>query len=136
MIADGRSNDPTIRWLLAYAEHHGFGAIFVINLYSFRASRPSAMMMNDSRLGELAAHYCEQGLILAKQPGNALLIAWGNHGDFEGRGSWFINRAAIAHSLSPLHLGRTKQGQPMHPMARGKHRLDPRNSAKPWFGVL
>jgi hypothetical protein len=125
--ADAEKDDPTVLALIHFARLWGYGGLHIINLYAFRASRPSAMMMADDRIGPGNSIFINHAAMVAQQNSNALLIAWGNHGDFEGRASWFCSMVKHYYGLKLMHLGRTKQGAPKHPMARGKSFI-PRDS--------
>jgi hypothetical protein len=39
--ADARENDQTVRKCMGFAQHHGYGGIVILNLYAFRARRPT-----------------------------------------------------------------------------------------------
>ena len=106
--ADATQDDPTIRRCLRFAKAWGHGALYMGNLFAFRATDPRELMAaadpvgpeTDAWLRHLAL---DSGLIVA---------AWGAHGDYRGR-------AAVVAEALPMHvhcLGRTKDGQPRHPL--------------------
>lgn len=71
--ADASQDDPTIRKCIGFAKRLGFGGIFVVNLYAFRATDPAMLRKqgylvgpkNDAHIG-FAAWECE-----------TLICAWG-----------------------------------------------------------
>jgi len=102
-------SDPTITRCTLRAQAVGYGAIAVVNLFAFRATRPRDMMRaadpvgpgTDVALGE-ALRECDQ-----------VICAWGNHGSFLGRAAQV---RALLGRLPLVHLGLTVQGQPRHPL--------------------
>lgn len=121
--ADHRKNDPTVLTLIHFAKLWGYGGLLIVNLYSFRASSPVAMMAAANPIGPGNGDAIERAFEYAKANGGQLLAAWGNDGSFDGRDEWFCNRALQAHGLTLICLGTTKGWTPKHPMARGKHRI-------------
>jgi hypothetical protein len=105
--ADERTDDPTLRRCLAFADAWGYGALAVGNLFGYRTSQPADLRSvadpvgtdNDDWLRRLA---CESALVVA---------AWGNRGRLGGRGT------AIRGRLPAWEvLGLTRQGEPRHPL--------------------
>ena len=106
--ADETVDDPTIRRCVGFARSWGYGALYMANIFAFRATDPDDMKRapdpigpdNDSWLAFLAT---EAHLAVA---------AWGVHGEFLNRG------ARVARLLSPglMCLGRSKGGFPRHPL--------------------
>lgn len=115
--ADATKNDPTIRKVLGFTERTGHSAIYVVNLFAFRATRPS----------QLRAAAREHGASYAEGPRNRdaiaavadvctdIVCAWGAEPFAQERG-----RAALdfLRSLGKplLCLGTTKDGAPLHPL--------------------
>jgi len=120
--ADHEKEDPTLLILIHFGKLWGFGGLIVVNLYSLRASRPSAMMAAESPIGPNNAAYLNEAIAYAEEHGGWLLAAWGNDGGWEGRDEWFCARAMQA-GVTLKCLGTTNSGKPKHPMARGKHRI-------------
>lgn len=106
--ADAERDDATIRRITGYAQAWGYGALSVVNLYAYRATRPREMFAapdpvgpdNDLHITRAAA---EHGRIVA---------AWGAHARPE--------RIAAALTLPGMHrlgaLALTATGQPRHPL--------------------
>lgn len=61
--ADETADDPTIRRCIAFARAWGYGALFMANLFAYRATNPTEMLAqadpvgpeNDATLARLAA---------------------------------------------------------------------------------
>lgn len=112
--ADASLDDPTIRRCIAFSKRWGYGAMWVGNLYAWRATDPKGIRLsrdpegiwNRDRLQSMASS------------SEKVIAAWGNHGAAAGA-------EYLAHILPKTHggfwhLGLTNSGQPKHPLARGK----------------
>lgn len=108
--ADETEDDPTIRRCISFARDWGYGGVFMLNLFAFRATVPSDMFkaknpigpLNDSRL-EFFSEQCEQ-----------VVAAWGVHGAHQERGKRVSAFPCFHGKL--FCLGTTKQGHPRHPL--------------------
>lgn len=49
--ADATEDDPTIRRCISFAKREGAGAISVVNLFAFRATKPADMMKATDPIG-------------------------------------------------------------------------------------
>lgn len=105
--ADETQDDPTVRRCIRYAQSWGYNALYMTNIFAFRATDPKAMKRfddpigpdNDETLIRLAAH---AGIVIA---------AWGVHGEHMGRGN------AVRRFLHRMHvLKLTNGGHPRHPL--------------------
>jgi hypothetical protein len=105
--ADEKVNDQTIRRCMGFARSWGYGSLCMVNLFAIRATRPKDMKAckkpvgkrNDTWLRRLSAG---AGVIIA---------AWEIHGSYQRRD------AAVSRLVGKMHcLGRTKKGQPRHPL--------------------
>lgn len=106
--ADENVNDPTIRRCIDFAKRWGYGGLYMLNLFAFRATDPAVMKAAADPIGpqnneQLAYYQSRVGLVIA---------AWGKHGSHAGRAS------AIKGILrGPLHcLGTNNDGSPKHPL--------------------
>ena len=130
--ADEQADDPTITRLVARAQRMRFGSLLVANLFALRATEPRALKrstepgdtpLNDHFLREEAAR------------ADAIIVAWGAHGDFRARARDVEEILRLAHGGPLWCLGVTRGGHPKHPLyiatkARleawlGYHRDDP-----------
>jgi hypothetical protein len=120
--ADHRKNDPTIVTLIGFAKLWGYGGLIVVNLFDRRTSSPKEMMKCADPISGKCLQYIDQALTFARSQGTPVLVAWGRDGGHLDRDAWFRGRAAH-HLVDLVCLGKTKEGFPKHPMARGVHRI-------------
>ncbi|MGY5812033.1 DUF1643 domain-containing protein [Rhizobium sp. LEGMi198b] len=120
--ADHEKDDPTIRELTHFAKLWGYGGLYIVNLWAFRSSSPAEMMASADPKGPGNKRYIEQAFGYARHFNTPMLAAWGNDGAFQARGLWFCEKAAH-HFVDLVCLGLTQNGQPKHPMSRGKNRI-------------
>lgn len=114
--ADAEVDDPTVLRVIEFSQSWGFGSATVVNKYAIRSSDPSIL----AKLGHFEAEGPANGFHQWTEAlsAHALIVAWGNPG---GRGVPLpISEAAL---LVPYCLGITQSGCPIHPLARGKHRV-------------
>lgn len=105
--ADENVDDPTIRRCIRYADSWGFGGLYMVNLFAFRATNPTCMMCEPSPVGPRndwhitsVSGFC-----------NLTVAAWGNHGIHLGRS------AEVRKIIQdPHYLTLTKSGEPGHPL--------------------
>lgn len=114
--ADSDTDDPTIRRMIGFAEREGFGGIEVVNLLSQRTKDPKEL-----------EPIPEPGLARAERRDAILrcrrvVVAWGalNVGQEVGalcdRQAFRVRRDARAAGQTLWCLGRTKAGEPRHPL--------------------
>lgn len=115
--ADHTVNDPTVLALIHFARFWGYGGLRIINLFSFRASKPADMVGRpvhpDNEMHQIAA------VTYAADHGGQMLVAWGNGGGDAGT----VFAAWAGQCVMLVCLGVTQSGAPKHPMARGLHRI-------------
>ena len=116
-------DDQTVLALMHFGREWGYGGLLIVNLYSWRSPSPKLMKANDARVGPNNGQALEDAMAYARDNGGKLLVAWGADGNFEGRADWFVSRATRIYGLLLVCLGKTRGGDPKHPMARGKHRI-------------
>lgn len=105
--ADATHDDPTIRRIIGFAQDWGFGSVTVVNLFAYRATKPSDLKTTEQPIGPRNNYWINRVTAEA----NTVVAAWGNHGLFMGRNDWALGR------IDGLYcLGITKQGQPRHPL--------------------
>ena len=105
--ADATLDDPTLVRCIGFARDWGYGSVYTVNLFAFRATDPRDMKRasspvgpdNDRVISELAAKV------------DRVVAAWGNDG------AW-LDRADEVRALVPdLHyLRMNRSGQPAHPL--------------------
>lgn len=125
-LADDWANDRTINRCIEFAKRMGFGGIRVVNLFAYRAQKPTAMNTyadpigprNDEFIRRNAMHVHCQGEKQGK-----VVAAWGApHAFPAGRSDKIKRRAEIVAEMVqdlgvPLHvLGLTETKHPRHPI--------------------
>lgn len=112
--ADAESDDPTIRRCMGFARDRGYGGIVVVNLFAYRATKPSDLV-DAFRAGwidavDMDVNRASVGVAAAQRD---VVAAWGAHP---------ITRQ-VRHGIDVRDdarnvwcLGRTKDGYPRHPL--------------------
>ena len=110
--ADETQNDPTVRRCIGFAQRWGYGGIYMMNLFAFRATDPKVMQAQTDPVGpgndeHLAAYAMNCKIIVA---------AWGAFDCTVDRGAKVINHLML-FGITTLHcLGQSKNGHPKHPL--------------------
>lgn len=112
--ADEHKADPTVTRCLSFARAHGYGHLLVVNLYALRSTEPVALWHTEDPIGP------ENNRAIADACGQAdlVVVAWGEHGRRNGRGTEVetIIRTNLRDGVDCVCLGRTRSGQPRHPL--------------------
>lgn len=127
--ADAVADDPTIRACTAIARRIGAGRLDVVNLYAFRASKPSALVAAAKRGLDVVGPGNDEAIGTAVQDVQMVICAWGAHTmamreapgivPIVRRDLYVLRMLREAGDVHVLGAG------PTHPLARGKHRLPP-----------
>lgn len=137
--ADHRHDDPTVRRWILFARSWGYGGFTAVNLYPFRSSSPAECREWAGPAIEGPDWYARDALLyrnlptIVREAKSAALVVpcW-------GAGAWdllWVDHVleAIQTGEAPwpdLHcFGLSKEGHPIHPMARGRCRIP--NHARP-----
>jgi hypothetical protein len=107
--ADENTDDPTIRRCVGYAKSWGCGSLVMLNLFAIRATDPRDL----KTAGDPVGRFNDETLRTWSENAHLILAAWGSHGDYQ------LRAEAVLKLLNdrPIHcLGRTKSGQPRHPL--------------------
>ena len=114
--ADAAIDDPTIKRCMAFSARWGYGAMWVGNLYAFRSSDPSVLWT----MGAEEARGPHNVLHLREMANESALTvcAWGTMGAHE-----YLLRNDYWSPGGLWCIGRTKDGFPKHPLARGRYRV-------------
>ncbi len=105
--ADANDKNPTFQRCLNYAKRWGFGGLYLVNLFAYRAATPHLLKQahapigpqNDATLDKISQHTQLQ------------VAAWGNDGAFLERS------VAVRQILPNLHALKINQsGEPAHPL--------------------
>ena len=108
--ADETEDDPTIRRCTRFAKDWGFGGLYMLNLFAIRATDPKIMLKHQYPIGEKNDEF----LVEMANECQLVLAAWGNHGAHRSR-DWNVRRLIEKHKQMKC-LGKTKTGQPKHPL--------------------
>jgi hypothetical protein len=113
--ADATEDDPTIRRCIGFAKSWGCGELIVVNLFSYRATRPEQMIAATDPIGQFTDHHIDMGVARVRGMGGYVVCAWGNHGNHIGRDEQILNLINFM-GIKPLCLRQTGRGQPSHPL--------------------
>ena len=103
--ADAEADDATIRRCLQFSRDLGFGSLVVVNLYALRSTDPDELLRSKiDPTGPENAVFVRKELSLCAQQ----IAAWGAHPAARGQFSNLYGEL--------LCLGRTKSGEPRHPL--------------------
>ena len=117
--ADARRNDPTIRRCIGFARDWGFGGVWVLNLFAFRATYPEDLKAAADPVGPRNDEWLRR---VARQS-ERIVACWGNDGVFLGRSA--AVRKMLGDRLEVIRMNAS--GEPAHPLYLPR-RLHPR----PW----
>lgn len=130
--ADAVVDDPTVKRWMHFAEAWGYGGFVAVNLYPFRTSSPKECQQwsDFERNGPdwyARDAICENIEIVAKEAKKASLVVacWGANPWDEFLIAEVLERICLYEEPHKdiYCFGVTSGGQPIHPMARGKHRI-------------
>jgi hypothetical protein len=133
--AGGDRDDPTSRWWNRWFPRFGFGAYTAVNLYPWICPAPAECY---NRLAALDAG-CDFGardllhfvnlpaVVQVAKQADQVFVCWGAIARDQ---EWIDHVVEAIQSGEPPYpdlwcWGMNADGSPKHPMARGKHRIDP-----------
>jgi len=106
--ADEEKNDRVTTGCIKFAQNLGYHGLYLTNLFSFRATKPVDMKDATDPVGPDNDEY----LLKYAKKTQRVIIAWGNHGGFNGRDSEVLR---LLSGIRPLYcLQTTKRGKPKH----------------------
>jgi len=105
--ADETTNDPTIIRCIEFAKSWGYGGVYMLNLFAFRATQPEDMFQANEPIGIDNDNY----LMEYSKKCDKIICAWGNHGKFKDRSNEMKSKL---NNLYYLKLNQT--GEPAHPL--------------------
>lgn len=120
--ADARVDDPTILACTDIARRNHCGSIKVVNLFAWRSSHPSDLWRAKDPVGPLNDRFIARAIGAKYRQRILVVAAWGTSGWKFGRDQ-HVCALAAALDVSLHCIGRTQQGHPKHPLARGLHRV-------------
>ena len=105
--ADETEDDPTIGRCISFSKSWGYGGVYMLNLFAFRATQPKDMFNAENPIGLENNSYIE---IYSKKV-EKIVCAWGNHGTYKNRGN------EIREKFDKLfYLTLNQTGEPAHPL--------------------
>ncbi len=117
--ADHTKDDPTVRKCIGFAERWGFGAMWIVNLFAFRATDPRELRRAQSLGADIVGGIKNrEAIIEGAKFSDRVVLAWGAHAK-----PWTPYTKTVtqivqeAIGVRPLWcLGTTNDGQPRHPL--------------------
>ena len=109
--ANENVNDPTIAKCENRSIKLGFDKMVITNLFAYRATDPSDMMIVDDPIGEENDNY----ILNHAKCAELVLCAWGNHGEYRYRSEDVI-RMLKKNGIKLHALKLNSSGEPAHPL--------------------
>ncbi|HKL50356.1 MAG TPA: DUF1643 domain-containing protein [Wenzhouxiangellaceae bacterium] len=106
--ADASKNDPTIRRCIGFANDWGFGGVWVLNLFAFRATYPSDLKAAADPVGPRNDEWIRR---VARKVDRVVAV-WGNDGGFMERSRRVRGMLGARFEVIRLNAG----GEPAHPL--------------------
>lgn len=126
-------DDPTSRWWIDWFRHYGFGSYVAVNLYPWVSPNPRDCYLKSENIyagldwgARDELHFVNLPAVVAAAKGaDQVFVCWGAIARDDGWIEHVIEEIQTGEAPHPdlWCWGRTKAGAPMHPMARGKHRI-------------
>lgn len=113
--ADATLDDPTIRRCIGFARERGFGGLLVLNLFAFRATKPTDMKAARDPVGPDNDGHIIAALTAAGAASSPVIAAWGVHGAYNGRDDE-VRKLSLECGVNLMCLGSTKGNHPRHPL--------------------
>lgn len=124
--ADAETDDPTVLRMMRFTQHWGFNEMLLVNLIPLRTPDPKkahewVFGVQEDALDVIGKN--AEALCAAVRRSTRAIACWGNIA--AGVPNMSQGMKDTLHALHiPLYvLGLTKDGFPIHPLARGKNRI-------------
>lgn len=147
-IANDLKDDPTMLRVIHFTRNWGYDGCIVVNLYPFVSSAPAEMWARADwdnngpdwyARDDMQANLQDIGCISRTPTTSIRIVAFGAQPVLKDQ-AWLEQCLEQFHQPSepcgvvdPLYcLGTTKNGQPLHPMARGKWRVPSNQQPVEW----
>lgn len=130
--ADHQTDDPTVRRWMHFAKAWGYGGFVAVNLFPFRSSSPAVCRQWADWVNNGPDWYARDDIVanidvVAREAKAAALVVacWGAGAWDDGIIDMVVESVMSGEEPWPdMHcFGLTASGAPIHPMARGKHRI-------------
>jgi hypothetical protein len=113
--ADALNSDATMRRCIGFARRWGCGGVLLVNAFALRSRDPAALRGHPNPVGDHNDRVLAS--VVENSPTGPVVTAWGADPTMasSGRGDHIV---ALLHSVGvePRCLGRTKAGNPRHPL--------------------
>ena len=106
-MADAKSDDPTIRRLIGFAQRWGFGGMHVCNLYAYRTPDPKELFKVAYPIGKYNYRYIKK----MRKEARITVLIYGNDGRRFDR-----HEKILKQIDKPYCIKVSKGGMPMHPL--------------------
>ena len=114
--ADERSNDPTIRRCVGFAEswkgRWRCGGLTVVNLFGYCTHDPASLKQQSDPYGRANTKWLHK---TCADPDARVICMWGNHGEFANASERFLNWCQ-RKQIAVYALRTNSSGQPAHPL--------------------
>lgn len=109
--ADAHTDDATIRSCVRLLSGIGYGSMEVVNVFAFRATDPAELEKVEDPIGPQNADIMDNAIRRC----DVVVFAWGAHEMAKERGR--LIRSTVKASKPAVYcFGKTKQGDPRHPL--------------------
>ena len=105
--ADEIENDPTIEKCISFTKSWGYGGLYMLNLFAFRATQPKDLFNAKDPIGKDNDEYIKKYSKICDK----IVCAWGNNGSFKNRSKKVLSLIDNAY-----YLKLNKTGEPAHPL--------------------
>jgi len=105
--ADAEVDDPTIRKCINYAAQWGYGGLYMLNLFAYRATDPKDLLAAIDPIGPQNNRHITNVIKVTDKT----ILAWGNLGKHKQRAA-----AVMQFFNSPYCLKVNQSGSPSHPL--------------------
>ena len=104
--------DPTVKRCMKRAKGMGYSTMYMLNLFSYRATDPKAMKAHKWP----TTAWTDQLMLSPLSGSKMVVLCWGNHGAHQRRSDQFLARHRSKLMGKSFSFKITKQGQPGHPL--------------------
>jgi hypothetical protein len=115
--ADATVDDPTIRKCIGFSRRWRCGVLRVVNLFAFRTTDPRCLKTVTDPVGPENLRWILRSVEAAERSRerSTVVCAWGAHGTHQNQDAAIL-RLLKRRTIRLVALGRTKDGQPRHPL--------------------
>jgi hypothetical protein len=118
--ADEAAVDPTVNRCKNFARDWGFGALYMLNAFSLRATDSDELMRSSDQVRPKNDYWLKKLV----QQGGRVVVAWGKKGASNGRGLQVEN--ILREHCDPNRVccfGRNQDGSPKHPLYQSANQV-------------